>query len=62
MTRKHYEMIAATLNGLRENAESPEQRSEVKRTVLSLANTFERDNARFDRTRFLTACGYSEIG
>lgn len=62
MTRKHYEMIASTLNGLRESAETNPQRDEMKRVVLSLANTFERENARFDRVRFLEACGYSEIG
>lgn len=62
MTRKHYEMIAATLNGLRRSAESPEQHAEVKRTVLALAATFKRDNSRFDRARFIAACGYSEIG
>ena len=62
MTRKHYEMIATTLNELREDAETNEQRKEAKRAALYLAATFELDNVRFDRARFLEACGYSEIG
>jgi len=52
MTRKDYVMIAETIAiGWHASAES-------KRDIaVNLANVFEYDNPRFDRDRFLTACG-----
>ena len=62
MSRKHYEMIAAILNDLRIGAQlSAQGDDDVRRAVLTLANTFETDNSRFDRDRFIAACGYSQI-
>lgn len=65
MTRKDYEVIAAVLKELRrsrpysdEGMDEPETRPAVLADVaLHLSIIFKEDNARFDRTRFLKACG-----
>ena len=52
MTRKDYVMIAETL------ATAWWGNEYVKSSVVhTLADTLEADNLRFDRARFLTACG-----
>jgi hypothetical protein len=66
MTRKDYELIAATLN-----AQALEYRSgtafshdddvaleALLRIANSVADALTRDNPRFDRERFLSACGF----
>ena len=54
MTKIHYELFAEALRMAR-----PEKdRREWIRMLNSIATTCERDNPRFDRTRFLIACGY----
>ena len=67
-TRKHYEIIARNIKGsiadvaIAEEG-SPERRvakiNAIEMVARSLALEFERDNPRFDRTRFLVACGHS---
>lgn len=47
MTRKDYEKIAAAIKESRE----------PMALVNLLMDVFEKDNPRFDRERFLTACG-----
>lgn len=57
MTRKDYQLIADTLNNLpRDRIVSTPTRNEV---AGRFADRLERDNPRFDRARFLTACGVS---
>jgi hypothetical protein len=47
MTRKHYQAIAEAIR----------QGTEPIALVELLMNIFEADNPRFDRARFLKACG-----
>ena len=53
MTKKHYEAIAKEL--LFYNAGRDKQ--VIERIANSFADYFEQDNPRFDRSRFLEACG-----
>lgn len=62
MTRKDYVLIANSLKECLLIAEGNGSAAAyfnngVKRAALSLSDDFARDNARFDRERFLTACG-----
>ena len=61
MTRKDYVMIAETIKGaiiyeqfFNKNKEKEEG---IKALAITLASTLELDNPRFDRHRFLIACG-----
>ena len=61
MTRKDYVMIAETIKGaiiyeqfFNKNKEKEEG---IKALAITLASTLESDNPRFDRHRFLVACG-----
>ena len=65
MTRKDYvaaaEIISRNLpaddaKGVRANT----QRTTAKAIAEDLASMFGRDNGRFDRTRFLNACGVGD--
>lgn len=60
MTRKHYEMIAATLNELQRDADA--DNFTIKMVTAALAELFENDNPRFDFEKWLDACGYGYIG
>ena len=66
MTRKDYVMIAETLRGLLADIdrESPGmrevlrgERMGVASVARRLADQLRQDNPRFDRTRFMAACG-----
>lgn len=50
MTRKDYEAIAKALNGLAFSADKGA-------SSRAIADVMARDNPRFDRERFLKACG-----
>ena len=60
MTRKDYELIAAAIHrtgmasriGKRKSAEQA-----IRLAAIDLAANLEHDNPRFDRNRFLKACG-----
>jgi hypothetical protein len=58
MTKRHFEAIAKILKDARgdaiANSEAPYQVSDV---ALAMADYFGEENPRFDRARFLTACG-----
>lgn len=57
MTRKHFEAIAALLAEVRKDY--PAQGAIIPDAVSSrLADYFEKENPRFDRAKFLTACGF----
>ena len=53
MTRKHYKMVAAAVANMVE-------RSDRWLVANLLANTFENDNPRFDRDKFIAACRPTE--
>jgi hypothetical protein len=61
MTRKDYVLIAESIKGainyegnFNENKDKAEA---LNYLALRLSSAFENDNPRFDRDRFLTACG-----
>lgn len=59
MTKKDFEAFAAHVNA--EQAQYPEdstERSAVRDVALWFAVVAERSNPRFDRQKFLTACGF----
>ena len=66
MSRKHYKEIASVIAG--ETAPfraSPTRTNSIQYNTAaniarSVADMFKRDNARFDRARFYTACGLEE--
>jgi len=49
MTRKHFEMVAAAVAKIT-------KRSDRWLVANMLANSFEKENSRFDRDRFIAAC------
>lgn len=65
MTRKDYELIARALRSSRLHlpAMDPQYRVGAKdqweTTVEEVADELERENPRFDRNKFLIACGMS---
>lgn len=54
MTRKDYILIADAINKAPVDASQDRQRNTVAR---SIADALATDNPRFDRARFLKACG-----
>jgi len=56
MTRKDYVMIAQTISNMDECIDSYSLRVLAEAFAIEL----KEDNARFDRARFLTACGVKE--
>lgn len=56
MSRKHYELIASALAGRKPEAGSAKW-GQWAYDCMALADVFVRDNVRFDRARFLEACG-----
>ena len=58
MTRKDYVMIAKTLKNERyQFAENEDGYALLNILAHQFANQLEQDNPRFDRARFLVACG-----
>lgn len=57
MTRKHFEMIAAALKTAYGKAESDAERRGVYASALELSWELYGTNPRFNRDRFMTACG-----
>ena len=60
MTRRDYVAIAAELADARRYSDHPEQRLGIDAAAERIADTLARDNPRFDRKRFLAACGVSQ--
>lgn len=58
MTRKDYVMIAETLADLMADFNNGgDDTISLTLVAVELAETLAKDNPRFDRARFLTACG-----
>lgn len=57
MTRRDFIAVAEDFHCELAHA-TPEQRSALYAVALSLCATFHAINARFDRARFLAACGF----
>jgi hypothetical protein len=58
MTRKDYQLIAAALKDAREaNVVYTNGEHVTDLCAVRVANALESDNPRFDRARFLAACG-----
>ena len=62
MTRKDYVAIAAVIHGeISCHANNAEVSLCARNIALSLADVMRRDNPRFDRTKFYTACGFDKL-
>lgn len=57
MTKKHYEAIAKILDTMREKCEAVQLKGLAQHTCEDFANYLQEENPRFDRARFLQACG-----
>lgn len=57
VSKKHFETIAAELRAAKELDSNTAARQSVERVAEGLSNIFARENPRFDRARFLKACG-----
>jgi hypothetical protein len=57
MTRKDYELMVAALTAVR--AESSSDSVSYEGICRQLTTVLQRDNPRFNRDRFLAACGVS---
>ena len=60
MSRKHYIAIAKVFAGDYACCKSDDERRVVVGLALSLSDIFRQDNPRFDRIKFLKACGLSK--
>jgi len=58
MTRKHYAAIAKVIARSVGNSTEMRERTAIASIVVGLADAFATDNPRFDRDKFLTACGF----
>lgn len=56
MTRQHFKAIAAAMAAVKPTRNT----AQWDKHVLALADMCAQENPRFDRTRFLAACGYQE--
>jgi hypothetical protein len=61
-TRMHYQAVAGEIHNLINDCKAWRTADEqsVRVTAERLANLFRRDNSRFDREKFMTACGLKE--
>ena len=60
MTKKHFEEVARTFN-LELKFAPEEEKAGLHKAIHLLAGIFKRDNERFDKARFLKACGLAEV-
>lgn len=59
MSRKDYQLIAAAIKDEVEHSNIV-QREVLAFVAIRLASVFVLDNSRFDRKRFLAACGFNQ--
>jgi len=60
MSRKDYVMIAAEIERKVRHWHGSDGAAALRDLARGLAADFKQDNVRFDRERFLTACGIDE--
>ena len=61
MSRRNYVAVAAIIaDEVAAYPTDPIAQTVIRNFAERMADTFEEDNARFDRERFLTACGLGE--
>lgn len=60
MTKKHYEAIAKIMNEQGSKCHAIKLMGLQEQTCEQLADYFVTDNPKFDRTRFLQACGIDQ--
>jgi hypothetical protein len=60
MQRRHFELIARILKEANESVSSREARAAVSNIAATFSDALKRENPRFDRARFLLACGEGE--
>jgi hypothetical protein len=62
MSKKHFEALAAALKSVKSVQGFPPRTPEATwvTTCLTIANTLQDFNPRFDRARFLAACGVED--
>ena len=62
--RRHYEAIAEVLKDVRDSADTlqlfPPEIAALNGIITKTAEVFRRDNPRFDRDRFISACGLED--
>lgn len=63
MTRQDYVLIASTIKGLRYDltGSTQEGRNALDSVSADLCIAFERENSRFDVSKFLSACEYGKL-
>lgn len=57
MTRKDYVLIAGAVKEARDASHTPYLREGIEKAASHIATALQFDNPRFDRDRFLKACG-----
>lgn len=57
MTKKHFEAIAALIRPTAD-PDNPVEVEVIRNLAERMAAMFARENPRFDRDQFLTACGF----
>lgn len=58
MTRKHFEAVAAKIAATKAIAKTDHERINLQNLACRLADSFEQANPRFNRERFINACGF----
>jgi hypothetical protein len=58
MTRKDYVLIAEAIKAETDEWSTRDQSNAVYFVAKRLARQFQRDNTRFDTSRFMAACGF----
>lgn len=61
MSKKHFEVIAEAIRISLFNARISGGASVVRATADNIALELARTNARFDKARFLAACGFDNV-
>ena len=57
-TKKHFEAVAKTIKA--QDTENYDVFKAVREIARDMANMFQASNERFDRNRFMQACGFED--
>lgn len=57
MTKKHFEAVASAIRAEYEDTYGEPAEEAIRSIARKLADVFASENPRFDRARFLAACG-----